>query len=73
MKKFFNGFFASVMALVVAASCAEKPIDQGKQPEEEKSSAKFEFVDAPRKAEFAFGETKTFAVQYSDIVEFAIE
>lgn len=73
MKKFFNGFFASVMALVVVASCAEKPIDQGKQPEEEKSSAKFEFVDAPRKAEFGFGETKTFTVQYSDIVEFAIE
>ena len=73
MKKFFNGFFASVMALVVAASCAEKPIDQGKQPEEEKSSAKFEFVDAPRKAEFGFGETKTFAVQYSDIVDFSIE
>lgn len=73
MKKFFNGFFASVMALVIAASCTEKPIDQGEQPEEEKASAKFEFVDAPKKAEFEFGQTKTFAVQYSDIVEFGIE
>ena len=73
MKKFFNGFFASVMALVVAASCAEKPIDQGKLPEEDKTSAKFEFVNAPKKAEFEFGQTKTFAVQYSDIVDFAID
>ena len=74
MKKFFNGFFASVMALVVAASCAEKPIDQGKQPkEEEKTSAKFEFVDAPKKAEFEFGQTKAFAVQYSDIVDLSVE
>ena len=61
------------MALVIAASCTEKPIDQGEQPEEEKTSAKFEFVDAPKKAEFEFGQTKTFAVQYSDIVEFGIE
>lgn len=72
MKKFFNGFFASVMALVVAASCAEKPIEPEK-PEEEKTSAKFEFVDAPEKAEFEFGQTKTFTVQYSDIVDFGIE
>ena len=62
------------MALVVAASCAEKPIDQGEQPkEEEKTSAKFEFVDAPKKAEFEFGQTKTFAVQYSDIVDLSVE
>lgn len=72
MKKFFNGFFASVMALVVAASCAEKPVNP-EQPEEQKTSAKFEFVDAPKKAEFGFGETKTFAVKYSDIVDFSIE
>ena len=73
MKKFFNGFFASVMALIVAASFAEKPIDDVKQPQDEqKTSAKFEFVNAPKKAEFEFGQTQTFAVKYSDIEEFGI-
>ena len=72
MKKFLNVLFASVMALMVAASCAEKPTNEEPQPED-KGSAKFEFVNAPKKAEFEFGQTKTFAVKYSDIVEFGVE
>ena len=76
MKRFFNGFFASAMALVLAASCAEKqPVDNGNDKEDDKQpvSANFEFVNAPEEAEFEFGQTKTFAVKYNDIEEFSIE
>ena len=64
------------MALVIAASCAEKqPIDDGKDKEDDKvtPTAVFEFVDAPDEAEFEYGETKEFAVVYSNIEEFSID
>ena len=75
MKRIFNTFFASAMALVLAASCAEKqPVDNGNDKEDDKQpvSANFEFVNAPEEAEFEFGQTQTFAVKYSDIEEFGI-
>lgn len=57
----------------IMASCSEKPTGDESKPGTETPTAEFVIVDAPKLAEFDYGQTRTFKVRYSEIEHFDID
>ena len=74
MKNIFKFFLASAMTLAMVASCTKPTPEPTPGPDDKNEpKASFEFLDAPKVAEFKYAETKTFAVKYSEIESLNIE